>query len=240
MLCEEIDDVRERLGILQHEQVTALVRAHLRTGDPLVDRPAVGRRGDAVELAAGHERRRGDPGEAVGDVVAAGGPRAASPRRAAARACARGRRLRHGWRRSPGRADGWRGTRRRSGCRRASARWRCVRRRAARPARAAGTTRRPLPPAEVHTSASRSMRAGAVTAISWATIPPKLTPTRRVVAQPTWSSRASASAAKSAIVGWLAGTLVRPSPRWSWTSTWKWRRSARSAVGRPRSTSRSR
>ena len=63
------------------------------------------------------------------------------------------------------------------------------------------------------------MRSGHVTASSWATIPPKLMPNTFAVSQPTWSSSAAASLAKSAIVGWRSGTVVRPRPRWSCTTT---------------------
>ena len=66
------------------------------------------------------------------------------------------------------------------------------------------------------------MRSGQVTASSWATIPPKLMPNTFAWSHPTWSSRATASRAKSAIVGWRSGTPVRPSPRWSWTTTSNW------------------
>ena len=41
------------------------------------------------------------------------------------------------------------------------------------------------PPGDVHTRASRSTRSGQVTANSWATMPPKLTPTTRHVSHPT-------------------------------------------------------
>ena len=53
----------------------------------------------------------------------------------------------------------------------------------------------PAPPGEVQTSARRSTRRGHVTANSWATMPPKLTPITRQVAHPRWSSSAAASAA---------------------------------------------
>ena len=53
----------------------------------------------------------------------------------------------------------------------------------------------PAPPGEVQARQSRSMRSGAVTASSWATIPPKDTPRTRQVSQPTWSRRPTASAA---------------------------------------------
>ena len=53
----------------------------------------------------------------------------------------------------------------------------------------------PTPPGEVQFRASRSTRSGTVTAISWATMPPKLVPTTRQVSQPRWSMRAMPSAA---------------------------------------------
>ncbi len=53
----------------------------------------------------------------------------------------------------------------------------------------------PSPPGDVQSSASRSIRSGQVTASSWATMPPKLTPMTALVAQPRWSRSAAASAA---------------------------------------------
>jgi hypothetical protein len=81
----------------------------------------------------------------------------------------------------------------------------------------------PSPPGDVQHSIRRSMRSGQVTASSCATIPPKLMLNTLAVSQPTWSSKRTASCAKSAMVGWRSGTVVRPNPRWSWTTTSNWR-----------------
>ena len=77
------------------------------------------------------------------------------------------------------------------------------------------------PPGEVQARPSRSTRSGWVHASSWATIPPKLTPTTRQVSHPRWSSSAAASAAYSAMVYGPGGIDVRPIPRWSCAATSK-------------------
>ena len=66
-----------------------------------------------------------------------------------------------------------------------------------------GYDARPGPPGDVHTSASRVTRSGHVTAYSWATMPPKLTPTTAHRSQPTWSSSAGG-------VGGVVGHRERP------------------------------
>jgi hypothetical protein len=75
----------------------------------------------------------------------------------------------------------------------------------------------PAPPLEVQASTSACTRAPARIATSCATMPPKEMPTIEKLSQPAWSHNASASAAKSAIVGCASGSSAsdRPRPRWS-------------------------
>ena len=70
---EEADDLGERGGVLEHEEVAALVDVEGGTGDPRDDELAVGHRRDAVVAAAGHEGGAGDAAQAVDHVVVAAG-----------------------------------------------------------------------------------------------------------------------------------------------------------------------
>ena len=166
--------------------------SQLGAGDPRRDRLAVGQRGDAVVAPAGDERRARDARQPVPHVVVAAGlqllalaaPLLRGPRRRVAGGAIRPRPVR-GWSASHSgvkRVSRMQADRRRLGRRQVRELVQRVR-------------RRPAPPGDVHTSTRRANRSGHVTAISWATIPPKLMPTMAQRSQPTWSSRAAASAA---------------------------------------------
>ena len=72
-----------------------------------------------------------------------------------------------------------------SGCRAATSSGRPSGRRRVSRARAGGTRHRPRPPAEVQARTRRRTRRGCRTVSSWATMPPKDTPTTRQSSQPT-------------------------------------------------------
>ena len=206
---QPVPDLGERGRVFHEVAVAAVEPMDLGVGD---------RRAEGfLVLGVARGRRTGPPRSGPASAAWATGPRRRGwlERRAAGarRGSVRCRRTRPS---APSTVRGGRG-RRRCGC----PATRCERVSAS----SGGTSRSscsgaldpPAPPGDVQARQRRSTRSGAVTASSWATMPPKDTPNTRQVSQPTWSSRARASAARSAIVGSRSGSsgTDRPSPRWS-------------------------
>ena len=207
---EEVENLRERLRVLGEERVPALVQAELGVRDVRGDEVAVRAGRDAVVPPARHERRARDALETIADVVAgarvscSGSPRSWSlvfrpvlPRPSS--------------RRATGRRDEWRAIPCRSACRGAGRPAPRVRF-GVTPARAADTTGR-LRRRATCTRTRRSTRSGAVTASSWATMPPKLTPNTRTRqssssssaiawprSRPSCTDRAGSTSARAALV----------------------------------------
>ena len=131
--------------------------------------------------AAAHEGRAGDAVEAIPHVMGATGFELQAPS-GLGRRIAAARRPGHPWRRPrPGRRGARPATPGRSDDRAGVGSCQPARRRTARPARAGGRRTRPPRPARCTGEPGARPARGAVTANSWATIPPKLTPSTRAV-----------------------------------------------------------
>ena len=234
--AEEGHDLGEGGGVLDEEGMAALVAVELGAGDPRGDGLGVPERGQAVEAAAADERGRGDRDRA--------GPTTSWWLRAASWACSprtvsASFSTSTRWARASTRAASPGCSASHSGVKRVSSTS------VVGPCWCSGNDDPPAPPADVHSSASRSIRSGAVAASSWATMPPKLMPITRQVSQPTWSITARASAAQSAMVKGSSGIVDSPMPRASNVTTSNvpargWRRIAEPAMVMPEPLSRSR